>query len=212
MFTGLIETVGTIRDLRTRGDYRVLSVAGTFADDSPVVPGESIACDGACLTVASIDKGAFQVEASPETARRTILDSYTVGSRINLERALKAGGRLGGHFVSGHVDDTGVVAYVRPSGQSLELAVSFDRRFDKLVIDKGSIAINGVSLTVNAWRPGWFSVNLIPFTVKGTTLGFLQSGHRVNLEFDMIGKYLLKIQGDGGNNALTREKLIESGW
>jgi riboflavin synthase len=211
MFTGLIETVGTIKELRTRGDYRILSVAGTFANDNPA-PGESIACDGACLTVVSTDKGVFEVEASQETAKRTILSSYTAGSRINLERALKVGGRLGGHFVSGHVDDTDVVDYVRPIGQSLELAVRFDPHFDKLVIDKGSIAINGVSLTVNACRPGWFNVNLIPFTVKETTLGLLQGSHRVNLEFDMIGKYVLKIQENRTNNALTREKLIESGW
>lgn len=211
MFTGLIETVGTIKELRTRGDYRILSVTGAFANDNPA-PGESIACDGACLTVISIDKGLFEVEASQETAKRTILNSYTVGSRINLERALKASGRLGGHFVSGHVDDTGVVDYVRPVGQSLELAIRFDPHFDKLVIDKGSIAINGVSLTVNACRPGWFNVNLIPFTIKETTLGLLQSGHRVNLEFDMIGKYVLKIQENRTNNALTRDKLIESGW
>ena len=211
MFTGLIETVGTIKELRARGDHRILSVACKFANDNSA-PGESIACDGACLTVVSIDKGLFEVEASQETAKRTILSSYTVGSRINLEQALKVGGRLGGHFVSGHVDDTGVVDYVRPIGQSLELAVRFDPHFDKLVIDKGSIAINGVSLTVNACRPGWFNVNLIPFTVKETTLGLLQSGHRVNLEFDMIGKYVLKIQGNRTNNTLTREKLIESGW
>jgi len=211
MFTGLIETVGTIKELRARGDYRILSVACKFANDNPT-PGESIACDGACLTVVSIDKELFEVEVSQETARRTILSSYTVGSRINLERALKVGGRLGGHFVSGHVDDTGVVDYVRPVGQSLELAVRFDPHFDKLVIDKGSIAINGVSLTVNACRSGWCGVNLIPFTIKETTLGLLQSGHRVNLEFDMIGKYVLKIQGNRTNNALTREKLIESGW
>jgi riboflavin synthase len=211
MFTGLIETVGTIKELRTRGDYRILSVAGTFANDNPA-PGESIACDGACLTVVSIDEGVFEVEASQETAKRTIINSYTVGSQINLERALKAGSRLGGHFVSGHVDDTGVVDYMRPIGQSFELAVRFDPHFDKLVIDKGSIAINGVSLTVNSCRPGWFNVNLIPFTVKETTLGLLQSGHRVNLEFDMIGKYILKIQENRTSNALTRDKLIESGW
>lgn len=211
MFTGLIETVGTIKELRARGDYRILSVAYKFTNDNPA-PGESIACDGACLTVISTDKGLFEVEASQETAKRTILSSYTVGSRINLERALKVGGRLGGHFVSGHVDDTGVVDYVRPVGQSLELAVRFDPHFNKLMIDKGSIAINGVSLTVNACRPGWFNVNLIPFTVKETTLGVLQSGHRVNLEFDMIGKYVLKIQTNRTNNALTRDKLIESGW
>ena len=211
MFTGLIETIGTIKELRTRGNYRILSVACTFADDGPA-PGESVACDGACLTVVSTGRGLFAVEASQETAKRTILSGYAVASKLNLERALKVGGRLGGHFVSGHVDDTGVVDYARPVGQSLELAVSFDPRFDKLVIDKGSIAINGVSLTINACRSGWCSVTLIPFTVRETTLGFLKSRDRVNLEFDMIGKYVLNTQRHNASNALTRDKLIESGW
>ena len=211
MFTGLIETVGTIKELRARGNYRSLSITSTLADDNPAL-GESIACDGACLTVISTDKTSFTVEASQETAEHTILNSYTVGSRVNLERALKVGSRLGGHFVSGHVDDTGTVDYARSIDQSVELAVKFNSRFDKLVIDKGSITINGVSLTVNVSRSGWLSVNLIPFTQKETTLGLLKKGNRVNLEFDLIGKYLLKIQRKSMNTTLTKDKLIESGW
>ncbi len=211
MFTGLIESVGTIKQVQRRGDYRILSVASLLADDNFAI-GESIACDGACLTVVSASKSLFIIEASQETARHTILDKYAVGSRVNLERALKAGSRMGGHFVSGHVDDAGVVDYVRPVGQSLELAVRYDPRYDELVIDKGSIAVNGVSLTINASRPTWFSVNLIPFTVRETTLGQVKAGDSVNLEFDIIGKYVLKMKKSTEHTTLTKDKLIESGW
>jgi riboflavin synthase len=211
MFTGLVETVGTIKRIRKRGNYQILTIASTFADD-PITPGESIACDGACLTVVSIEQDSFVVEASQETAQRTILNTYAVGSRVNLERALKAGSRLGGHFVTGHIDDTGIVDNVRPVGESFELAITFDRKYDNLIVEKGSIAVNGVSLTVNDTRTGRFSVNLIPFTVKKTTLGRLKIGDTVNLEFDMIGKYVLKMNTINAHNTLTKEKLIESGW
>ncbi|HWR84116.1 MAG TPA: riboflavin synthase, partial [Candidatus Deferrimicrobium sp.] len=165
-----------------------------------------------CLTVVSVGSGRFSVEASQETVRRTIAPGYKTGSRINLERAIRAGDRMGGHFVTGHVDDTGIVDYVHPVGESLELAVSFAPRFDKLVIEKGSIAINGVSLTVNTVHSGRLSVNLVPFTVKETTLGGLGPGDRVNLEFDLIGKFVLKSRGNIGHSDLTVDKLIETGW
>ncbi|MFQ6007978.1 MAG: riboflavin synthase [Candidatus Zixiibacteriota bacterium] len=211
MFTGLVETVGTIKRLRKSGNYRVVSITTELGADE-LRPGESISCDGACLTVVSVDKNLFVVEASQETARRTILSTYRVGSKVNLERALRADSRLGGHFVTGHIDDTGVVDTVRPGGDSLELAIQYDAKYDNLVIEKGSIAVNGVSLTVNDTRSGWFHVNLIPFTVKKTTLGRLKTGDRVNLEFDMIGKYLQKMKTIPSPNTLSVEKLIESGW
>jgi riboflavin synthase len=211
MFTGLIEATGVISRLRTRSNYRILTIASELTGKG-LAPGESISCDGACLTVVSAGKDSFEVEASQETLRRTIAGAYTAGTRINLERALQVGSRLGGHFVSGHIDDTGTVDYVRSVGESRELAVRYDGRFDRLVVDKGSIAINGVSLTVNATRPGRFTVNLVPYTVNRTTLGSLKAGDGVNLEFDLIGKYILKLHGAGAASKLTREKLIESGW
>ena len=209
MFTGLIETIGAVRSVSRRGNYRVLTIGASFGDD-PLSTGESIACDGVCLTVVTFDGAGFTAEASQETAQRSIVGGYRVGSRVNLERALRVGARLGGHFVSGHVDDIGRVDYLKPVGQSLELALSFDARHDRLVIEKGSLAVNGVSLTINAVRPGWCCLNLIPHTASVTTLGRLISGDSVNLEFDLIGKYVLKMQGGGGS--LTKEKLIESGW
>lgn len=211
MFTGLIQSVGKLSALNTRGNYRILTVSSTLADKS-IELGESIACDGACLTVVKSGRGSFVVEASQETAIRTILDHYRVGCRVNLERALRIGDHLGGHFVMGHVDDVGKVDYLRRIGESLELAVTFDPRHDPLVIGKGSIAISGVSLTINQVRSGWLTVNLIPHTAGETNLSALRAGERVNLEFDMIGKYILKAQGQAASGSLTLDKLKESGW
>ena len=211
MFTGLIETVGTLRDLKSRGNYKILTVCSDFPSDD-IKLGESIACDGVCLTVVEIQKDAFTVEASQETAARSVLDSYRSGARINLERALKVGDRLGGHFVSGHIDDTGTVDYLKPVGDSWELAVKYDRTHDIYVVEKGSIAVNGLSLTVNSCRDGWFCVNLIPHTVKATTVGGLKSGDRVNLEFDLVGKYIVKINDHKNKKGLTKDILRESGW
>lgn len=211
MFTGIIENVGTVRRLTQRGNYRVLAIKSS-ADLSGMQLGESVACDGACLTVVDIEPETFVVEASQETVQRTIVGSYTIGSSVNLERALKADARLGGHFVTGHVDDVGRVSYVKQVGDSLELAVSFDSRFDQYVVDKGSIAINGASLTVNRVSPGELAVNLIPYTVSGTTLGSLRMSHKVNLEFDLIGKYIARALQTTGSRRLSKEKLIDSGW
>ncbi|MBU2652504.1 MAG: riboflavin synthase, partial [Bacteroidetes bacterium] len=122
------------------------------------------------------------------------------------------GGRLGGHFVSGHIDCTGSIEYARMVGESLEIAVTFDRRYDKLVIEKGSIAINGISLTVNTVKSGRLTVNLIPHSVTQTTVGDWKAGGSVNLEFDLIGKYILKLHGNTESNSLIRDKLQKSGW
>lgn len=210
MFTGIIEDIGRLERLESRGNYKLLTIATRFA--SELTNGESVCCDGACLTVVSFDAQRFTVEASQETAARTILGQYRVGSMINLERSLKINARLGGHLVSGHIDTSGSVAYAKMVGESLEISIKYDRRFDHLVIEKGSIAINGVSLTVNSVSNGSCSVNLIPFTVKETSLGKLQSGSMVNLEFDMIGKYVARLGDLNKQSGITLDKLHESGW
>jgi riboflavin synthase len=152
------------------------------------------------------------VEASAETAARTTVGGYRTGSRVNLERALKVGDRLGGHIVTGHVDEVGTVSSVRTVGRSLELAVGFDRARDRLVIEKGSVALNGVSLTVNRVRSGWLSVNVIPHTAAETTIRDLREGDGINVEFDCVGKYILRSQGMHSGAPLTVKKLRESGW
>ncbi len=211
MFTGLIETVGRLEKLTSRGNYHVLTIAADFADEALKL-GDSVSCDGACLTVIAVSPGRFVVEASQETAARTILNDYAVGRRINLERALQVGDRLGGHFVMGHVDDTAKVDYLKSVGESLELAVAFEATHDRLVIEKGSVALNGVSLTINACRSGWLSVNIIPHTAKETNLGTLQAGERVNIEFDMIGKYIVRARGLDQAGTVSMDLLKESGW
>ena len=211
MFTGLIQDLGKLEDLRRRGNYHVLTISSRLADETVRI-GESIACDGACLTVVATAPGRFVVEASQETAGRTILDDYCVGRRINLERALKVGDCLGGHFVQGHVDDVGVVDYARRVGESTELAVRYAVQYDRWVIPKGSIAVNGISLTVNEMRPGWLSVNLIPHTAAMTTAAGLTAGQRVNVEFDMMAKYMEKYAHHQRSETLTLEVFKRSGW
>lgn len=211
MFTGLIESVGQVTSLRPRDNYLVMTLA-TKLPVEEIQIGESIACNGVCLTVVSKEKQSFSVEISQETMAHIDRSRYQVNQRINLERALQVGARLGGHFVSGHVDCTGRVDSLKPIGQSLELSVKFDSRYDALVVDKGSIAIDGVSLTINRCRSGWLSVNLIPHTVGQTSLSELTGGRSVNLEFDLIGKHIAKIQQLGSRSELTARTILESGW
>jgi riboflavin synthase len=211
MFTGLIETVGRVEALKNRGNYTVLTVSSSIPTEQIVI-GESIACNGPCLTVIEKSAQGFVVEASQETIEKTTLKSTKIGASLNLERALQVGSRLGGHFVSGHIDCAGTVDYLKQVGESLELAVKFDTAFDPFVIDKGSIAIDGVSLTVNQTRSGWFSVNLIPHTAKETTLHALKGGAAVNLEFDLIGKYIVKMNKAASKGGLTVDTILKSGW
>ncbi len=211
MFTGLIETVGTIESVTPRGNYHALTIASSLPTEEIAI-GDSIACGGPCLTVIEKAKESFTVELSQETAVRVGLGRYKVGARINLERALQVGSRLGGHFVSGHIDTTGEVKRLKAIGQSLDLKIGYDPKHDPLVIEKGSIAIDGVSLTVNECGAGWLSVNLIPHTGAETTLSTLKAGTIVNLEFDLIGKYVIKMQQSPSKSGLTVETLLESGW
>jgi riboflavin synthase len=211
MFTGIIETVGTVNKMSSRGNYRLLTVrpGKPFRN---IIRGESIAVDGCCLTVTDFGKDDFKVEASPETVKRTIIDSYRAGARINLERALIATGRLGGHFVTGHIDTVGYAENVVRIGESIELTALFPEEFADLLVAKGSVAVNGISLTVNEISGGRFKVNVIPHTHRATTIENMKAGDRVNLEFDLIGKYVVRLLGEKNKGSLTIDKLIESGW
>jgi riboflavin synthase len=211
MFTGIIENIGTIQLIAHRGNYTLLTIKSELASDHMKL-GDSVSCDGACLTVTSLTTTTFVVEASQETHARTIAGNYRTGSRINLELALRADGRLDGHFVTGHVDCIGEVVRVQPIGESLELSIAFDRVYDPLVVEKGSIALNGVSLTINEVADGHASVNLIPLTLSSTTLGQLKTGGSVNIEFDIIGKYIARRHDTAPARSLTMKKLLESGW
>jgi riboflavin synthase len=191
MFTGLVEIIGTIEKIEERGDARTLTIGvGDQEYLQDVVLGESIAVSGVCLTVTSFESSRFTAEAVEETMRRTTLGEKTQGSRVNLERALEASARLGGHIVQGHVDGVGSVVGSRPEGAGWWTTFEPPSAMMKYIVEKGSICIDGVSLTVANVAYSRFSVALIPHTREVTTAGEWEPGVNVNLEVDIIAKYV----------------------
>ena len=190
MFTGLIEAVGTVAELKTAaGGFRIRIQTSLAADLSP---GDSLAVNGVCLTVIAADGGEVHADIGPETARVTTLGSMRGEQLVNLERSMRADGRVGGHFVQGHIDGTGIVEEIRPDGDSHWLTISFDRSLSPYLIRKGSIAVDGVSLTVAGLGGNVFEAMIIPFTWSNTALSSLHVRERVNIECDMIGKYVAR--------------------
>lgn len=193
MFTGIVTDVGTVRSADQRGDLRL--TIGTSYDLAGVDLGASIACSGVCLTV--VDKGAdwFAVDVSGETISKTAADHWRVGARINLERALRLGDELGGHIVTGHVDAVADVIELHPEGDSTRFRVRIDKRLAPMIAAKGSITLDGVSLTVNEVRDDAgggceFDINIIPHTASHTSLGQLTPGQQLNVEVDVLARYL----------------------
>lgn len=195
MFTGLVEDVGTLIRADHRDGALELGVRPKQIDVASLVVGESICHDGVCLTVTDVGRGAYTVVAGAETLARTTLSTARIGGRVNLERALRVGDRLGGHWVAGHVDRTGEVAARRDLGSNLVFDIRVAEDVLRYVVVKGSIAVAGVSLTVNAVDREAFSVAIIPHTRNHTTLGELRIGDPVNLETDILGKYVEKLLG-----------------
>ncbi len=194
MFTGLVQALGRIerREHEAAGIRFAISWDG-LPEDGPLEIGESIAVNGCCLTVVAADGGRFEVQAGPETLARTNLGIRDAGDRVNLERALKVGDRLGGHFVQGHVDTTAALRERRPEGEWEFLAFTIDPSWSPLLVPKGSIAVDGVSLTLVDVEPDRFSVMLIPHTLAVTTLGLIRPGDAVNIEVDMLAKHVLRL-------------------
>jgi len=189
VFTGIVETVGTLTGIKAaEGSTRLSIEAPTIARE--VSLGDSVALNGGCLTVASIDGDRLGFDAVRETLERTTLGDLVVGSRINLERAMRADGRLDGHIMQGHVDGTGVVRELDRRGEDVRLFVSCGPDVADYLVDKGSVTVDGVSLTVVGAGAEGFDVVLIPHTLKETTLGERRRGDRVNLEADVLGKYV----------------------
>jgi riboflavin synthase len=190
MFTGLVQDVGTVARLSAGAVTDVW--IDTALPAAQFALGESIACDGCCLTVVSIEPGRFLVQAAPETLRRTTLSSWKPGTRVNLERALRLGDHLGGHMVQGHVDSVTEVLEARTDGGSWFMGLSLPAPLAALVVEKGSVCLDGVSLTVNRATRDRFEVQLIPETQARTTLATRPVGAKLNLEVDVVGRYVLR--------------------
>jgi len=217
MFTGLIEEIGTIRRIERSGQAMVLTVqASRIMDD--VKPGDSIAVNGVCLTVTRYDAASFTVDVMPETFRKTNLHELSPGSPVNLERAMPADGRFGGHIVQGHVDGTGVIVSRTREDNAVVYAIRIhDPAVSEEIVPRGSIAIDGISLTVVRIEDGIVRVSIIPHTLQQTVLQFKREGATVNIETDIIGKYishLLACRGTAGRGSggLTLSMLAENGF
>jgi riboflavin synthase len=190
MFTGLIETVGRVAEVKSTGGGMRLRIRTPLA--SELSPGDSLAVNGVCLTVILAEDGDVHADIGPETAHVTTLGSLRREQEVNLERPMRADSRVGGHFVLGHVDGTGAVDEVRSEGDAHWLTISFGEELASYLIRKGSVAVDGISLTVAGLGDGRFDVMIIPFTWEHTSLKTLRVGSRVNLECDMVGKYVAR--------------------
>ena len=219
MFTGIIEGLGTVREIRPdpRGAGKKLMIRAGFALDQTRI-GDSIAINGACLTATTIQGTDFVVDVSDETLSTTTIGSLKSGDRVNMERALRLSSRLDGHLVSGHVDGVGKIERKRTLGNAIILSMRVPESFAGQMIPKGSIAVDGVSLTINACGQNSFEVSIIPHTAANTTLDFKDAGARVNIETDMIGKYVARFLSKGSGSrgetkiGLGMETLAKNGF
>jgi riboflavin synthase len=191
VFTGLIQDVGTVESVDSGADGARMRIATSLGAE--IAPGDSVAVNGVCLTTTTADAGGFETEAVNQTLKVTSLGGLDAGSRVNLELAMKASDRLGGHIVQGHVDGVGEVASVAGDGFAKRVRVALDRGLTRYVVGKGSIALDGVSLTVATAGDDWLEVSLIPETLERTTLGEAAPGRKVNVECDVIAKHVERL-------------------
>lgn len=217
MFTGLVAELGTVQRLARQGSSYHLTVGAKKVLDNLKI-GDSVAVNGACLTVVRMDEGGFTADVMPETVRLTNIGSLQPGSKVNLERTLRLCDGLDGHIVSGHVEGLGTISEQRPEGIAVVVTIATPPELLKYIIKKGSIAIDGISLTVTEVTDTSFSVSLIPHTAKETTLGFKKVGDSVNLETDILGKYVERMltwnkQTQAGKaDTLNMQMLLENGF
>ena len=201
MFTGIIESVGIVKRTARRGEDVLLSIS-TSMGLNDVAVGDSVAVSGACLTIVEVTDGSFSADVSAETLAKTTLRALKIGDRVNLEKALKLNSFLGGHFVLGHVDCVGDVRERRESSNSIILGVEIGEEQGRYIVQKGSVTVDGISLTVNKYEKNRFYVNIIPHTARETTLRLKKTGDQVNVETDILGKYVEKfIHPDRGIDA-----------
>jgi riboflavin synthase len=213
MFTGIIAAIGKVESVQAQGGDLRLDIDAQSLDLSDVKLGDSIAINGVCLTVVAIKHRVLSFDVSRESIDRTSLGNVKKGSSVNLEKAMAVGDRLGGHIVSGHVDGLGKVILLEPSARSVKFRIEVPTDLERYIAEKGSICIDGTSLTVNNVGPAWFEVNIIPHTMQETIISDYQSGSVVNLEVDLIARYLERLLlGEKQHTGLTAAKLAEHGF
>lgn len=211
MFTGIIKELGSVKSIEKIGDIYRLEIESKSISKSADI-GDSIALNGVCLTLVKKNNGILSFDCMEETIRRTALGGLKSNDWVNLEGALRAGDPLGGHFVLGHVDCLGMVRNFGKQGNDVSMEIEVPGEFRRLVVEKGSIAIDGISLTIGKAQANNFKVYIIPHTLKVTTLGSKKRGDRVNIEFDIIGKYVLKSEGLDKDPTITDAFLKEKGF
>ena len=211
MFTGIIENLAVIKklSLKAGGAELLLDISNFYSD---IKLGESIAVNGACLTVKEVKGNVAGFDVSSETLKKTTLGKLRNAEKVNIERALRVGDRLGGHFVTGHVDGIGTIKEKKQASEQCTMSFAVEKKFTDMMIEKGSVAIDGISLTIVDVVDGVFSVALIPYTLNSTTLGLKKIGDQVNIEIDMLGKWVKKILKKEDVGGMTREQLSEQGF
>lgn len=211
MFTGLIEEVGQIKQISKKTDGLNLTVRCSKVTEGTKI-GDSIAVNGVCLTVVNIDRDSLAFEVSQETLKRSNISNLKVMEPVNLERAMIAGGRFGGHIVQGHIDTTGYIISIKPTVNHTELSIQIPTSYTDYVIEKGSIAIDGISLTINYIKENNIYLNIIPHTLENTNLKFRKVGDLVNLEFDILGKYVVETMKRYGFSKENKLKNLLENW
>ncbi len=214
MFTGIIQAVGTIKQITDKGAIRDLVIGVDEQFTNGIHIGDSIAVNGTCLTVVSFSSALFVVQAVEETRAATTLGAIREGTRVNLEKALAAGERIGGHFVQGHVDGMGIITTIERQSNKIRLTVAVNKDLVRFMIDKGSVAVDGISLTIQKVEEDMISIAIIPHTFSVTTLSERKVGDKLNIEADVLGKYVISYlaKGKGNSGTITQEKLRESGF
>ncbi len=210
MFTGLIEEVGKIKGINRKGNALTIDVeAKKILEDVKI--GDSIAINGVCLTVVYLKENGFSFDVSQETINRSNFKYLKIGDYVNLERALKVSDRLGGHIVQGHVDTTGKIKKITPLGEHTIFEIEIPKEYENLIVEKGSISIDGISLTINTIENNTISLNIIPHTIENTNLKYRNVGDIVNIEFDIIGKYVWHmLEKIKESKPISLEKLLEN--